>query len=427
MGGMLFAVVFAAVAQAPPPVAFINARIFPVSGPVIERGTVVVREGKVAAIGTVAPPAGATIIDCAGKTIIPGIVDTHSHAGGGAGGDSSSPIQPDARIIDAINPRDPSLRRVQAGGITTVNVMPGSGHLMSGQTAYLKVRRDPKTIDDLLIRDTDGWVFGGLKMANGTNPIGSAPFPGTRAKSMALVRAKWLAAQDYRKKWDEYETKRKNGEEAKEPDRDLGLDAMVECLKGRRIVQHHTHRSDDIVSVLRLAREFNLKVVLQHVTEGWMVAEEIAKAKVPCSIIVIDAPGGKQEALNLDFRNAAELAKKGVPVAIHTDDSITDSRLLLRSAAFAVRGGLTRELALQSLTLEGARCLGLEKRVGSLEVGKDGDLVILSGDPFSTYTKVLETWVEGVKVFDRKDPKDLLVAVGGFGVGREEGYLCCGE
>lgn len=424
---MLSAVFLAAVAQAPPPVAFVNARIFPVSGPVIERGTVVVQDGKIASIGGGAAPAGATVVDCAGKTIIPGIVDTHSHAGGGAGADGSSPIQPDARIIDAIDPSSHSFRRAQAGGITTVNVMPGSGHLMSGQTAYLKIRKDPKTIDDLLIRDTDGWVFGGLKMANGTNPIGSAPFPGTRAKSMALVRAKWLAAQEYRKKWDEYATKRAKGEEAKEPDRDLGLDAMVEALKGRRIVQHHTHRADDIVSVLRLAREFNFKVVLQHVTEGWMVAEEIAKAKVPCSIIVIDAPGGKQEAINLTFGNGAELARKGVPVAIHTDDSITDSRLLLRSAALAVRGGLSRELALRSLTLEGARCLGLEKKVGSLEVGKDGDLVILSGDPFSTYTKVLETWVEGVKVFDRKNPKDLLTAVGGFGVGREEGYLCCGE
>jgi imidazolonepropionase-like amidohydrolase len=424
---MLSAVVLAAVAQAPPSVAFVNARIYTVSGPVIQRGTVVVREGKIVSVGNDAPPAGATVVDCTGKTIIPGIVDTHSHAGEGAGGDGSSPIQPEARIIDAINPRSHSFRRVVAGGITTVNVMPGSGHLMSGQTAYLKIRRDPKTVDDLLIRDADGWIFGGLKMANGTNPIGSAPFPGTRAKSMALVRAKWLVAQEYRKKWDEYQAKRDKGEEAKEPDRDLGLDAMVEALKGRRIVQHHTHRADDIVSVLRMAREFNLKVVLQHVTEGWVVAEEIAKAKVPCSIIVIDAPGGKQEALGLTFANGAELARKGVPVAIHTDDSITDSRLLLRSAALAVRGGLSRELALRSLTLEGAKCLGLEKRVGSLETGKDGDLVILSGDPFSTYTKVLETWVEGVKVFDRKEPKDLLAAVGGFGAGREEGYLCCGE
>jgi len=206
------------------------------------------------------------------------------------------------------------------------------------------------------------------------------------------------------------------------------MEALVEVLDGKRIVQHHTHRADDIMSVLRLQKEFGFKVVLHHVSEGWKVAEEIARAKVPCSIILIDAPGGKLEAVDLSFKTGAVLEKAGVPVAYHTDDGITDSRLFLRSAALGVRAGLSREAALQSVTLAGAKMLGLDSRLGSLETGKDADFIVLSGDPLSVYTHILQTYIEGRKVFDRDDARDALFAVGGVGAGEElRPYLCCAD
>ncbi len=200
----------------------------------------------------------------------------------------------------------------------------------------------------------------------------------------------------------------------------------MEVLEGTRRVHHHTHRHDDIMTVLRLAREFGFRVVLHHVSEGWKVAEQIAAAEVPCSIILIDSPGGKLEAIDLILATGGILERAGVPVAFHTDDGITDSRLFLRMAALGVRAGMSRGAALEALTLAGARMLDLQDRIGSLRPGKDADFVVLSGDPFSVYTHVLETWVEGVKVFDRSDPKDRLYAVGGYGAGHgQTPYLCC--
>jgi imidazolonepropionase-like amidohydrolase len=193
------------------------------------------------------------------------------------------------------------------------------------------------------------------------------------------------------------------------------------------VVHHHTHRHDDILTVLRLAQEFGFRVVLHHVSEGWKVADEIARAGAPCSIIVVDSPGGKLEARDLSWQTGAVLEKAGVKVAFHTDDWITDSRLFLRSAGLAVRAGMSREAALRGLTLEAAHMLDLGDRTGSLEVGKDADFAVLSGDPLSVYTAVLETWVEGQKVFDRSDPADRLWALGGFGAGNDERSLdCCG-
>jgi imidazolonepropionase-like amidohydrolase len=189
---------------------------------------------------------------------------------------------------------------------------------------------------------------------------------------------------------------------------------MVEVLEGRRTVHYHTHRADDIVTALRLRREFGFDLVLQHASEGFAVAERIAAARVPVSVIVLDSPGGKPEAVELGIENAGVLERAGVRVAIHSDDPITSSRLLLRSAALAVRGGMSERGALRAVTLEAARMLRLDGRIGSLEAGKDADFVVLSGEPFSVYTHVLETWIEGVRRFDRSDPEDLRYAVGGF-------------
>jgi imidazolonepropionase-like amidohydrolase len=405
------------------PVAFVGAELLPISGPPVRAGVVVVAGGKIVAVGPVAStpiPADAQRIDCAGKVIMPGLIDTHSHVGGGWGGDASAPMQPDVRILDSINVRDAGFRKCRAGGLTTLNIMPGSGHLLSGQTVYAKLR-PAQTIDDLLYRTADGRMIGGMKMANGTNSQRDPPFPGTRSKSAAIVRQKFLDAREYRRKLEAA------GDDAtKRPDRNLEMEGLLDVLDGRVIVHHHAHRADDILTVLRLRDEFGFKVVLHHVSEAWKVAGPLARAKAPCSVIVVDSPGGKIEAMDMSLATGAVLEKEGVPCAFHTDDPVTDSRLFLRTAGLAVRAGMSRGKALEALTLAGARMLGLEDRIGSLDPGKDADLVILSGDPLAVRTKVLQTWVEGRKVFDRDDPEDRLFAVGGYGASRDQkAHACC--
>ena len=392
------------------PVAFTGATIMPVSDAPIENGVLVIEGGKVSAVGaSVRIPRDAEVVDVSGMVIVPGFVDTHSHIGEPAGADRSAPIQPDARVLDSINIRDAGFRRAVAGGITTVNIMSGSGHLMSGQTLYVKMR-EGNTVESIAYKKADGSVDGGMKMANGTNPRRDPPFPGTRAKSAAMVRQKYVAAQEYMNKLDNAD------DDSGRPDRDIGLDAMVEVLKGERIVHHHTHRHDDVITVLRLQEEFGFKVVLHHVSEAHRVANEIAAANAPVSLILIDSPGGKLEAQYNDFKSAPALEQAGVNIGFHTDDYISDSRLFVRQAALGVRAGMSREAALRGLTLAGAEMLGLEDRIGTLERGKDADFVVLSGDPFSVYTRVQQTWVEGVKRFDVTDPDDRAVAEGGFGV-----------
>ena len=401
-------------------IAFVGARLLPIAGDPIEYGILVVRDGVITHVGAhdATPiPTSAEVRDVSGLVILPGFVDTHSHVGGGRGGDSSDPIQPEVRVLDAIDVLSPGFQRAQAGGVTTANVMPGSGHLMSGQTVYLKLR-DGTSIDELLIADENG-VTGGLKMANGTNSRKKPPFPGTRAKSAALVRARFQAALAYGEK--------RAKASADEPvERDLGHEVLLEVLEGKRIVHHHTHRHDDILTVLRLAEEFGFRVVLHHVSDAWKVADRIAAAGVPSSLILVDSPGGKLEARDIELSNGRALEEVGADVAFHTDDWITDSRLFLRMAGLGVRAGMSREAALEALTLAGARMLGLEDRIGSLEVGKDADFVLLDGDPLSVYTKVLETWVEGKRVFDRSDERDRLWAVGGRGAGHDYAPRCCG-
>ena len=405
------------------PQVFQGAQIIPIAGEPIAHGVLVVSGGKIVAVGAadkVTIPAGAEIHDVTGQVLMPGLIDSHSHIGAGSGGDGSSPIQPDARVLDSLDVRDASIQKARAGGVTTVNVMPGSGHLISGQTLYLKLR-SAGTIDDLLIKLPDGSNAGGLKMANGTNSIRTAPFPGTRAKSAALVREQYIKAQEYRDK-----IARAKGDPDKMPPRDLALEELVEVLDGKRIVQHHTHRADDILTVLRISKEFGYKVVLHHVSEGWKVADEIAAAHVPCSVIMVDSPGGKLETREADWRTPAILEKAGVVVGFHTDDPICDSRRFLRSAGLAVRAGMTRKGALEGVTIANAKILGLENRVGSLEPGTDADFILLSGDPLSVYTHVEQTWVEGKKVFDLSNPQDHLYAVGGPGAGdSRRAHLCC--
>ena len=394
------------------PIAFKGALIYTATGAPIQNGVLVVQNGKILSIGNASAtiPSNAEVIDMTGKVMMPGIVDTHSHLGGPAGGDNSASLNPDTRALDAVNPTSDGFKKALSGGITTINLMPGSGFLMSGQTIYVKMR-PAVTIEELLITNEKG-VYGGLKMANGTNPIKPLPnFSGNRSKSAAMDRDLFMKAVEYKKK-----ITRAGKDSSKLPDRDLKMEPLVEVLDGKRIVHFHTHKANDILTALRISKEFGFRVVLHHVTEGYKVAEQIAAAKVPCSIINVDAPGGKEEAINLWPGNGTTLEKAGVLTAIHTDDGITDSRFLLRSAAMSIREGMSHDYAIRALTINGARMLDLDKQVGSLETGKDADFIILSGDPFSVYTRVLQTWVEGQKRFDLSNPADKAFAVGGLGV-----------
>ncbi len=410
---LLCLVAFPAPAQVRP-LAFTGAHLYPIDGPPIANGSLLVQGGKIVAVGAnLSLPVDAEVHDMSGRVILPGLVDTHSHIGQVAGADGSGPIQPDVRALDSINARHAGIRKARAGGITTVNVMPGSGHLLSGQTVYLKLRAGD-SVEELAIRDASGAIAGGIKMANGTNPLRPTPFPGTRGKSAAMMREQLVGAQEYCAKVGDAKIAAD-----KKPARDLGKEALCTVLSGERIVHHHTHRHDDVLTVLRLAEEFGLRVVLHHVSEAGLVADEIAAAGVMASIIHIDSPGGKLEAMNLLPDNGKRLHDAGALFAYHSDDPVTDSRLFLRSAAMGVRFGLDRDSALAAMTINGARMLDLADRVGSLTDGKDADFVVLDGDPLSVVSRVQQTWVEGRKVFDLSVPEDALAATGGYGAGRD--------
>jgi imidazolonepropionase-like amidohydrolase len=420
---------------AEPTTVFKGARILTAVGGPIADGVLVIRGKKIAAVGRAADIAvseGATVVDVSGKVIIPGLVDTHSHLGvyprphvqaNSDGNEGSGPVQAGIRAIDAVQPDDPGIRMATAGGVTTANIMPGSGNVIGGQTVYVKLRG--RTVEDMHIIPGD--VLGGLKMANGENPKrfnfdGRKAAPGTRMKVAALQREQFVKARDYQRQWAAYQKKKDDGKEASPPDRDITLEPLVEVLERKRTVHFHSHRADDLLTAVRLAEEFGFELVLHHVTEGYRVADELARHKVPVSLTLIDSPGGKPEAAGLLEENAFILDKAGVLVAINTDDSITESRFFLRSGALAMRGGMSEDHALKALTINPAKMMHLDGRLGSLEAGKDADFAVLSGPPFSVYTKVLETYIDGEKVFDRGRELDWSYQTGGFALA-ERGRL----
>ena len=414
-----------------PAVVFTHATVYTgAAGAPVRDATLVVRGGKIQAVNPGEPPAGAAVRDLKGAVVIPGLVDTHSHVGvypkpngvpaHSDGNEMSGPVQPGVRALDALWPDDPGVRMAAAGGVTTANVMPGSGNVIGGQTVYVKMRGN--TVEEMRIfgKLADGTeVVGGLKMANGENPKGygrtkqQAPF--TRMKVAALQREQFVKAREYQGKQKAW---RDGGKKGAEPDRDLSLEPLVEVLERRRTVHFHCHRADDLLSAVRIADEFGFELVIQHGTEGYRVADILARKRIPVSTTILDSPGGKAETIGLLEENAAVLDKAGVPVCINTDDFITESRFLLRTAAIAVRGGMTEAAALRAVTSTAAKVLHLDHRLGTLEPGKDADFVILSGPPFSVYTKVLETWIDGKRVFDAADESQRGYRDGGFALPR---------
>ena len=405
--------------------AFTNATIYtPSADKPIEKGTLLIDGGKIVSVGTdVKIPVEAEVIDMKGQTIIPGLVDTHSHIGIYSkpsipahqdGNEMSGPVQPGIRALDAIDPHDPGIRMATAGGITTANIMPGSANVIGGQTLYVKLRGESVEAMRILGQADDGRPhLGGLKMANGENPKGygknkgQAPF--TRMKVAALQREQFVKAQEYLKKIDA--AKKAN---SPMPERDPGMEPLVEVLQRKRTVHFHCHRADDLLSALRIAEEFDFEIVLQHASEGYRIAEVLAKKKIPCSLTLVDSPGGKAEIMGLLEENAAVLEKAGVPVAINTDDFVTESRFFLRTGAIALRGGMSEASALKALTITPAKMLHLDHRLGSLEKGKDADFVVLTGKPFSVYSRVQQTWIDGAKVFDAANETDRAYRDGGF-------------
>lgn len=392
-----------------------GATLLPITSEPVENGTLVISDGRIQSIGaadSVNIPEGATLIDLTGHVIMPGFVDTHSHLGvAGDHGERSSTVNPQLRILDSFWASDPRIKVAVAGGITTANVMPGSGNVIGGQTIYIKLHG--ATVEDMLVEGS----IGGMKMANGENPKGrgdrASKAPSTRMATAALARQAFYDAMDYGRKKSAAEGNRK----IDPPDVDLGKEALLEVLDGRRVVHHHTHRSDDIMTVMRLQEEFGFRLVIQHGLESYKLATELARrGDTQVSYAIVDSPGGKQEANDVRLDGASMLEAAGLNIALHSDDWIIDSRFLLRTAALAVRGGMTREGALRALTINPARMMDLDNRIGSLEVGKDADLVVFDGDPLSIYTHVQHTWIDGVKRFDRNDPDDRLYATGGHAV-----------
>jgi len=276
-------------AQKPGSIVYRGAKILTANGKTFDSGTLVVANGKIVDVGNVADvavPEGAAIHEVAGKVIIPGLVDTHSHLGvysrpsvpaNSDGNERTGPVQGIVRALDSLNPYDPGIRMANAGGVTTANIMPGSSNVIGGQTIYVKLRG--YTPEQMWIASPD--VYGGLKMANGENPKRSygsrGKAPGTRMKVAAMQRSAFLKARDYQQKWDRFRKKLVANKDEVPPAVDLELEPLVEVLQGKRTVHFHTHRADDILTVLRLKKEFGFDLVIQHGTEAFKVIDEIAK------------------------------------------------------------------------------------------------------------------------------------------------------
>jgi imidazolonepropionase-like amidohydrolase len=387
-----------------------NATIMTASHGTIQNGSILIRNGKIAAVGTNirARDANAQVIDATGKYVTPGIIDCHSHtAVQGGVNEGSLSITAMVRIADVINPDDPDVYRQLAGGLTTVNILHGSANAIGGQNSVLKLK---------LGAPIEEWFVAaappGIKFALGENPKRSNSqgfqqgtprrYPATRMGVEEVIRTAFVRARDYMRDWKEYESRKSSDKNAIAPKRDLLLDALVEILEGKRDVHAHCYRADEIVMLLDLAAEFGFRIkTLQHVLEGYKVADEIAAHKAGGSTFA-DFWSYKAEAFDAIPHNAALMTERGVLVSINSDSDERARRLYLEAAKAMKYGGATEEQALRMITLNPAMQLGIDKIAGSIDVGKDADLVIFSQHPFSVYTMPEMTLIEGKVYFDRK-------------------------
>ena len=391
-------------------VAITNATILTITHGTIEHGTIVIRDGKIAAVGAdVAVPAGAQVIDAAGKYVMPGIIDEHSHSAAEAINEGTNSVTAEVRLTDVVRQDMPTLYWQLAGGVTTINVLHGSANTIGGQNAVLKLRWGLPA-ESLLFEGAPP----GIKFALGENVKQSnfnpAPgvqrrYPATRMGVEEVLRDAFTRAVAYRREWQQYEAARRavrRGQaEPIPPRRDLQLDALVEVMEGKRLVHAHCYRADEILMLLRVAHDFGFRIAsLEHVLEGYKVADEIAAAGTGASTFS-DFWGYKLEAYDAIPQNAALMNQRGVVVAINSDDGERARRLFQDAAKTMHYGGVSELDALKMITLNPARMLGVENRVGSIDVGKDADLAIFSGHPFAPASRVEMTLVDGRVFFDR--------------------------
>ena len=380
-------------------IAITGGHVVPIEGDPVDGGTVLLRDGKIAAVEGpgFAVPDGAEVVDATGKWVLPGFIDAHAHAGvseeaeGWAGQDTNErtdPVSPQLRALDAINPADLGLKDAISGGVLAVNVNPGSANPIGGQTVAIKCWG--RTVDEMVLREPAG-----LKSALGENPkrvYGERhETPSTRLGTAALIRSAFVAAQNYLAKLDAA---------ASGPvDRDLKLEALARVLRREIPWRQHCHRADDIATAMRMAREFGYDLVIDHGTEAYLLADQIAAASIPVIIGPLLTNRSKVELRNRSLANPGRLARAGVTIAITTDHPVVPIHFLIHQATLAVKEGLDAVTALQALTINPARIAGIDDRLGSIEPGKDGDLVIWSGDPLDVMSRAERAYQDGREIY----------------------------
>ncbi|HYL61305.1 MAG TPA: amidohydrolase [Candidatus Methylomirabilis sp.] len=385
-----------------------NATILTVSHGTIEHGSVLIKDGKIAEVGkSIKAPKDAQVIDATGQFVMPGIIDCHSHiAIDGSVNEGSISVSSMVNVADVLNSDDIDIYRDLAGGVTSANVLHGSANPIGGQTIVIKLRWG-QPVSKLPFEG----AVPGIKFALGENPKRSnfslpgqsQRYPATRMGVEETIRTAFAEARDYKKAWDDYDKRVAAGEKnAIPPRRDLKLDPLVEVLEGKRYVHAHCYREDEILMLLRVAKEFGFKVrTLQHVLEGYKVADEIAAAGTGASTFS-DWWAYKVEAYDAIPYNAAIMTRHGVIVSINSDDAEEATHLNQEAAKTMKYGDLSHDEALKLVTLNPAIQLGIDKRVGSVDAGKDADLVIYNHDPLSAYAVVQKTLIDGRIYFDRQ-------------------------
>lgn len=371
--------------------------IITVTQEVIPEGMILIENGKILAIGKdLSYPEDTKVIDAAGKIIMPGMVDAHTHLGiseegvGEEGWDYNeevNPITPHLRALDGINTQEMGIYDAVQGGVTTVMVAPGSANVIGGQIAVIKTAGF--WIPDMVLRESAG-----LKVAFGENPkrIYSVQkkSPATRMGTAGLLREHFVKAENYL-------AKKEKADQITE--KDLGLEVLVRVLKREIPLRAHAHRADDIITAIRIAEEFGVDLVVEHATEGHKIAEIIAGKNIPVVVGPAMSSRSKVELRDRSDATAAVLSQAGVLVALTTDHPVLPIQLLNVTAGLAVREGMAEEEALKAITINPAKILGVDQQVGSLEKGKDADIIILSGHPLEVRTRVEKVFVNGNLVF----------------------------
>ncbi|MDX2344383.1 MAG: amidohydrolase [Acidimicrobiia bacterium] len=397
--------------------AFIHATIWTSAGPHIADGTMITEDGKIVAVGQDLDTVGMTIVDCENHFILPGFIDAHTHTGvwgEGArddydGNEISEAITPYTRALDAIYPEDIGFEDARRGGVTTLGITHGSANPIGGQVAVAKTYGN--VADDMVIKEPAG-----VKMALGENPkrVGEhlKRAPQSRMGVAYLVRQAFYAAMEYRKDWQHHhalvaeEAKKPEGDRQplRGPQLDLGKEMLLKVLDGEIPVRNHAHRMDDIRTAIRLADEFGYRLVIEHATESYRIADEVAKRDVMLAIGPLFGERSKREVNKSTPATVGIMVERGCTVAIMTDSPFNPINNLRDLVIFAIREGLDPKKALATVTINPARILGVEDRVGSLEVGKDADFIIFDGDPWDARNKVQTTYIDGRNVFEASGP-----------------------